>query len=78
MEEAEEEEEEKSTKKYNGRTDNNSPTRPNKAIYVATLLLKYLLDREKWQQSGKLLQNPLLPPAKAGQWSWTHWYEWCV
>ena len=35
------------TKEYEGRTDSNSSTRLNEAVCVATLLLQYLLDRDK-------------------------------
>ena len=64
--EEEEEEEEEEYKSYKGRTNSNSPTRPNEAVYLATLLLNiYLIDKRiaKW----KVPPHPPFPPSKAGR-----------
>ena len=49
-------------KDYKGRTDSSSPTGPNKAVRVATLLLNnYLLDRDKRTPKWKAPPHPPLP-----------------
>ena len=56
--------------KYKERTDNSS-TGPNDAVCVATLLLYYLLDRDKRIAKWKAPPHP--PPAEAG---WKRkWYH---
>ena len=51
---------------YKVRTDNNSPTEPNEAVNVATLLLLYLLDRDKRTTKWKAPLHPTFPPAETG------------
>ena len=57
----------RSTKDNKERTDSNSPAEPNEAVRVATLLLKYLLDRDKRTPKWKAPLHPSLPPAQVGR-----------
>ena len=54
-------EEERSAKEYKGRTDNNSPTRPNEAVHVTTLYYYSIYIRDKRVVKRKASHHPPLP-----------------